>query len=198
MGTLFQFSSSSFDTHGSPITSLPAIVADSPGRVIYVPNLNVNGVDSLQYYARDTKGADPDVTRLSIDITSVNQLPSVSSTSVMATTLGDQSKNITLAATDPDDELFNYVILSRVGGFSKITIDGQSLLNLKQPIEMPVTTIFSSTQTHMNWIRRVARTASPAGSLEPGPIRAQPTLQFADAVPTGNEVIMHVGLMTVC
>lgn len=61
---------------------LPAIVSDSEGRVIYMPNENVNGFDTLRYFARDSKGTDSDVTHFSINITIINQAPSVASSSV--------------------------------------------------------------------------------------------------------------------
>lgn len=77
-----------------------------------MPLPNQHGFDQFAFHFEDPGGLSSPRAYVDVNITSVNQAPSVSSSTVTVSTLGDQSKNITLAATDPDDELFHYTILS--------------------------------------------------------------------------------------
>ncbi|MCU7852794.1 MAG: tandem-95 repeat protein [Candidatus Thiodiazotropha sp. (ex Monitilora ramsayi)] len=78
------------------------LVLNTDGSFDYTPNLNVDTTDSFTYQVLDTTtGLTSNVATVSIDITAVNDAPSIVSSPVLTATVGELY-NYDVDATDPD------------------------------------------------------------------------------------------------
>lgn len=77
-------------------------------RLIYSPNANFNGSDSLIFKTSDKK-ADSEPATVSITVNPVNDPPTANSSSVI--TEEDKSVSISLTGNDPDGDLLTYIVV---------------------------------------------------------------------------------------
>ncbi|MBW7990264.1 MAG: tandem-95 repeat protein [Planctomycetes bacterium] len=92
-------------------------------RLIYSPNANFNGSDSLTFKTSD-KRADSKTATVSITVKPVNDAPTANNSSVM--TQEDKSVSISLTGNDPDGDLLTYIVVKGPAQGSLKGIAGKS------------------------------------------------------------------------
>jgi hypothetical protein len=85
-------------------------VTGSLNAYTYVPQANYHGADSFTFIAKDSESSSQPAT-VSIDISSVNDVPEAKSQSVSV--LEDGSATLTLEATDADGDQLDYILVTQ-------------------------------------------------------------------------------------
>ena len=99
------------DTYEFVIISEPSngTASIASAQATYIPNANFNGVDSFTFQAQDTQGR-MNIATATITVNSINDRPEVEDISV--TIDEDKSVDITLQATDVDNDNLSYSIVN--------------------------------------------------------------------------------------
>lgn len=119
-GTLYPWDlSQSFTTASSPLTSY----SDVGPVVIYQPNTDANGTDTLQFEVSDGTSTSPAAT-VTIDIHSINDAPYFTSTPPAGGATEGAAYTYTLLADDPDQEAVAFIL---VDGPTGLTLTGSDL-----------------------------------------------------------------------
>tara|TARA_B100000700_G_scaffold301335_1_gene370491 strand:+ start:6395 stop:16000 length:9606 start_codon:yes stop_codon:yes gene_type:complete len=93
---------------GTAINSVNTTVTSNANQIIYIPNENFSGADSIKFTVKDSGNNESNAAKVAITVNSVNDKPSA--TSQIVTVNEDEDVTITLAGSDIDADDLTYII----------------------------------------------------------------------------------------